>query len=395
MPGKQPGYREMHATYEANIDSSAASSFLAAVFEWFDGTELKYCVQRNYEGYPDTLTGDVDLVVADGQMSAAVQGIQSVACRMGWHCYVGHVWQRAAYLGFGKSIFPDRFALTIELFAGAGWHGLVYLPASEILSSRIRHGVTWRPLAAHQAIITATHHLLYNGHVPHKYRHEIRSLSNEDPQAFGQALSRSFGDSLAELISDSVAHEDWDVLVDRIASLKLALMKRSFRTPLTTAANVWQGYQALRRVPEGLILFVYGDDKQHRDNLCNALLRLADRWHIFLPPSRKMISCETSSVRMKKRNRGLVHRVVRRGGVAIISCSMSMINDLRLSYPPYAINCVEGRCSCFCLEGTDSFQDATKCVVSSMDVTRSAHEIWNYVLTDRAHRDPWGHRGQD
>ena len=47
------------------FDSNDASLLLVKTLEWLDTSEIEYCVERNYQGYPESLTGDLDLVISD------------------------------------------------------------------------------------------------------------------------------------------------------------------------------------------------------------------------------------------------------------------------------------------------------------------------------------------
>ena len=142
-------------------DNDEASTLLIKIFKWFAENNILYCVQRNYEKYPENITGDVDLIVSDQQLRFVFDNIILLARKTGWQCYYDYSWEKTAYIGLFKPIYPSRYTLTIELFAGARWHGLCYLPASLILHCRQKSGSTWKPAPCHQAIMTLIHHLLF------------------------------------------------------------------------------------------------------------------------------------------------------------------------------------------------------------------------------------------
>ena len=371
--------------FTISLDSSVVSHFLAAILEWFDDNSLQYCVQRNYQGYPNRLTGDVDLVVLPGQVVSIAHGIRQLAKRVGWDCYVEHAWKNAAHLGFYKPVCPGRFALVVELFAGGGWRGMTYLLASRVLERRIRHGITWRPSPAHQAIITVIHHLLYNGHVPLKYRTEVASLVNEDSESFVHELSYAFGHRLAELTLESIVAGDWDTLANKVQRYKLVLIVRSsLRSPLAFAAAMLQGFVASRHVPAGVVLAVCSANERQRHDLCGALLTVANRWHLFLPPVRKMIDFGSLNPVQVARNRRLIQYVVRRGGVAIVGCDdTSVIVDADLCCCPYVFRCTVDECR-GSRQSVDPVTGSLVLVPSTDDVDSMAYRIWDYVLRDRA-----------
>jgi hypothetical protein len=366
------------------FDSNDASLLLVKTLEWLDTSEIEYCVERNYQGYPESLTGDLDLVISDSNMLDAAQGIKTVAEKMGWFCYQEHIWEKSAYLGFGKSIFPNRFALTIELFAGAGWHGLPYLPASEILGKRLKQGISWGPHPAHQALITCIHHLFYNGVVPVKYRDEVSSLIRQDIGTFKNALVRAFGRKLAEYLVDHIVSEDWDALPVKVWEMKVLLIMRMLLSqPLKMALALNRGYRAKRRLPEGVILFVIGNTQQTRSYFCQVLLGLANEWHLFIPPARQIIGDGIKTIEDSEIKAAF--RVVRRGGVLITNCKEDCVFSLPISHPAYQITLDDSRCL-VSLKGVASINEAYAINTFNETIESIAAHVWNFVLADRAQR---------
>ncbi len=366
------------------FDSGEASLFLAGIFEWLDGSSIKYCVERNYQGYPERLTGDLDLIVSDHQVEKASEGIITVARGMDWFCYQDHIWEKSGYLGFCKSIFPKRFALTVELFAGARWHGLPYLPAVEVLEQRLRSGITWRPRPSHQAVITSVHHLLYNRHVPEKYRNEIHDLVTEDSESFHSVLSHSLGRKLATSIMNNITAAEWDALVANVQAMKLSLMQRKLlMDPVTTLMTTYMGYRAKRRLPEGVVLLVHDEETSRRNKVCSSLLELADRWHLFVPPVRKIIG--DGMVKLDGPILDMVSQILQSGGVAILNCSKRIDILLSLTFPVYRITLRDKQWE-LQPDKADSANEGVLIngVIESEEI--AVAQIWNCVLADRALR---------
>jgi len=364
-------------------DSSAASLFIETIFIQFDEDDILYCVERNYQGYPNHLTGDVDIVVADGQMKKAVQIIDEISKKLGWSCYVKYVWEKTAHIGFCIPVYPNRFVLVIELFSGARWHGIVYLSASKLLSHRIRHNITWKPLPAHQAIITSIHHLLYNGHVPSKYRQEILSLVKVDPELFCRTLSQPFGKYLANLTLENILNENWDVLAQKSSIYKFFLILRNFQTSANSIPTILRGFVAKHNMPDGVALFVYSDNIKQRDKICAFLLNIADLWHIFIPPFRRVINCDNSSI-SKSNGIRFCYRAFRNGGVAIFGCDLSSEIALKFSYPHYKIRCVGYECI-VSVECKNSTLSLAHFVISDNNLINLAFELWNCILANKSH----------
>ena len=320
-------------------NNEAASQFLSEIFDWFDKNKIHYCVQRNYQGYPEKITGDVDFVVPDGQLFASIDSIMNAALHTGWHCYLQNAWEKTAYLGFYQPVYPDRFTLTIEIFAGARWHGVPYLSSEEILSRRMRHGCTWRPHPVDQAIITVMHHLLYNYRVPIKYRQEVLFLIKDDVALFRQTLANSIGQKLALKIVTDIVEQKWDALANRVRTYQVALLVYALRHPISLISTLLGGFAAKKKAQVGALLVVEGTGGGFQNALCDELLNLADKWHIFIPPIRKIFLYPDEGMIDSQDEK--VSRILRGGGVVIINGREKIERHLHNEYPSYLIKCNE------------------------------------------------------
>ena len=365
-----------------SVKSDEASNLLANVFKWLELEGIEYCVERNYQGYPEKLTGDVDIIVADQMLEEIVRGVKVVAKNEKWSCYQEHSWDVSSYLGLSKSLFPHRFALTIELFAGARWHGLPYLQASDILEKRRKTGITWRPSPAHQAVITSIHHLLYNACVPEKYRDEISVLFNEEPDLFIKALLAPIGSKLANQIAGLISAGEWVTLEKKVAEMKFALVTRKlFFEPLKTIKILLEGFGAKQNLPEGTFLTVSADTDLLASNLCRALLKLANDWHLFVPPTRRIIHINESVARNLKES----VRIARQGGVAIVNFKGTFGTNLPLQYPYYSIHLNDDQCQIVSSGvGWENNEIRMDKPIENLDKTTA--QIWDFVLADRAKR---------
>jgi len=363
------------------LPESEASSLLKSVFEYLDEAGIEYCVERNYEGYPERLTGDVDLVVGDRDLIGAASGIISVAAKSGWNCYQHHVWEKTAYIGLAADVFPNRFALTIELFAGARWHGLPFLGAAPILKNRSSHGVTWRPRPAHQVVITAIHHLLYNNHIPEKYREELSDLASSDSDEIESSLMVGFGKSWATKIRREIVASNWlffDAELSR--RLKVAVILRSFITnPIGFFRVTVMGILANSRRPEGVIVYVGLANRLFAERFCDSLLEICHRWHIFAPPLRYVIDRRVRD----GRDFDLLKKAMSNGGVAIITKPALLKKAQSIaSLPIYEIEGEDKeiliKCNGIQIANYHEFKG-----VSVNAIERHAHQVLNDILAHR------------
>ena len=371
--------------------STSASALLRTIFQRFEEVGHSYCAMRNYRGYPDKLTGDIDLVVAPDEIPAAVSTVRRAAMEHDWACYVLDIVPYAAHIGLYKPVYPERYALVIELSAGGGWRGMSYLPASHILNQRVRYGITWRPASSHEAILTLVHHLLYNKCVYAKYRREIRALVLDDEQSFLDQLATPCGNRLARLTLKSVLNDDWEALEQRAWSYRWNLIMRSLlRNPFRFTTALFRAYGGFRSKPEGMVFVVSSDDQERCVQICEALLGLAKKWHLFLPPVRKIIYLKSSSSKEMTRTGKLVHQVMSHGGVAIIACAPGVVPQFELSYYPYVVSCDrDGHLSFMPLQREHIKRerawstDSPTIPITADSPQSAAYQIWNLALADR------------
>ena len=61
------------------LDNKEASNLLVSIFNWLDSYSIKYCIERNYDGYPEKITGDIDILVSDVELKEVSEGIKNIS----------------------------------------------------------------------------------------------------------------------------------------------------------------------------------------------------------------------------------------------------------------------------------------------------------------------------
>ena len=319
-----------------NVPEVEASDLLSCIFDRLDSSEVGYCVERNYQGYPNILTGDVDLIIGGTSLKCVASHILDVADQNGWDCYQHYIWDKTVFLGLCRDIYPNRFTLTVELFLGARWHGIKFLDGVTVVEQRLKHGITWKPRPAHQIIITVIHHLLYNGCIPEKYRSEITKLIMIEEDEVIDNLKLFFGRKNAEKITGKLIDRDWEYFDRRLGSwLKFSLvMRASAMDPQGFLNDSLKGLISYFRKPEGVLIFVDVPSRLDRQDLMECLLGIMVKWHVFKPPHRKIIDEKIPTSKAKK----MINNIVSSGGVVIISNQNISPNAFRYSFPSYKIS---------------------------------------------------------
>ena len=301
-----------------NSQSLDVGVFLKRVFREYDNKGIAYCVERNYQNYPEIITGDIDLVVSSSDFEMAIEISLETAFLCGWKNFVNYKTKQSVHLGFCGDNYPSRYVLVIEFFNGGTWRGLNFLTPKQILKERVRYNDVWRPNPAHEAIITLVHHLLYNGKVFDKYRDNIYNLASRDKEKFNSELERRFGRRIADKMTCFVDNKKWQDLESLAMKLRINLAIRSLLfTSLSTFKSVLDLFGAGNKKPLGILIKVLGENDSLED-LLNEILSLANKWHIFIPPNRRLFVLDENNQRLVSRS---IVRTVRSGGVAVVKYS--------------------------------------------------------------------------
>ena len=301
-----------------NYHEHSVNSFLKHVLDGLDKAKISYCVERNYQDYPNSITGDLDVLVSSEDLNAAVLETYHVAEEQNWKPYISHKTSQSAHIGFYTDLYPQRFVLVVEFFVGGSWRGFSFLDAKRVLKYRQKHGHYWKPQPCHEAMITLIHHLLYNKKVYDKYKDSIYNLYVSDSSMFKKELALVYGARVANLVSENIAIRNWSGLELISADLRKVLVFRSFIFSFRkTLYDLIILYFKIRSKPNGLLIIVQDEDNILLD-LSEAIIDLAARWHIFIPPNKIILRWDKSlEINMVK----VVKKVISSGGIAIVTCN--------------------------------------------------------------------------
>ena len=346
----------------------SASQLLQLVLLRLESAGILYCIERNYQGYPNVITGDIDILVLAADLGAAVREAQDAARQLKWGQFVSYIGTYTAHIGFYSDKCLSRFVLVIEFFVGAAWRGLQFLCPERAIRMRHRHGFTWRPTLAHEAIITLIHHLLYNHRVYEKYRNRIRALVVASPAFFEGELSHALGPRMARALTGLVLAEDWAGLEHRARNLRCNFLMRSFALrPLRSVAAVCKVRADTSKKPEGVVISLDRIQLNSPEILADEIIALAVRWHIFMPPNKRKI------VFPSKNAAKLIKSTASSGGVAVVLNPLGEELGISLRYPIVHVEEQDGALSVRI--GGESAQRVLKGTASI--------EIWKIILQYR------------
>lgn len=298
-----------------NYNKYSVTNFLSAVLIGLDNENISYCVERNYEEYPHYITGDVDLLVGEEEMSRAVKTTCDIAKIRGWKPYIIYETRQASHLGFYSNKFPDRFVLVIEFFAGGVWRGFSFIDSQRVIKNREKYGSTWKPNSSHEAMITLIHHLLYNSKVFEKYKDNIDNLYNLDSEMFSKEVAYVFGKKIGYKMGNNIANFNWENLEKMSSTLRRNLIWRSFLHSFKkTITSLYYLYVGIKQKPDGILIKVL-DKNNNLISFLESIIQIADKWHIFIPPNRRIIKLTDSNDSHKYK---VINKIISSGGVAIL-----------------------------------------------------------------------------
>ena len=291
---------------------SHGSYLLDSVIEEFKTKNIQYAIARNYFGYPDRITGDVDIIVEPCNNSNCLQITRAIALSQGWKPYIYYMSRQSSHIGLVYESEKDRFVLVFEYFSGGVWKGVKYLPAIKILSNSSQYKKYRIPSSSHEAILTLLHHLLYSGKVYDKYRESIINNIHKSRLEFRENLIFVVGRKHAKIMEGYLLERDWERIEKYGAVIRKSVLLRYLpRHPLRFLTDVTCGQIDLLKKPYGIVINIYSYSKKTSNQFADQLIGLAMRWHIFIPPHKIKLTKNDTNYKKKAKT------VVKNGGIVI------------------------------------------------------------------------------
>ena len=288
------------------------SKFLNQIFLKLNKEKIEFCVERNYEGYPNIITGDIDLIVKSKDFFATKKSIFLVAKRLNWKNYIDYSTNQACHFGFYNQNNTNRFVLVIELFNGGTYKGLNFLSAETILKKRIPVKSFYKSCSTDELIITLIHHLFYNNKVFIKYRERILNNFIDDPILVEKKLSYILNKSLSKKICKSIKQKKWNEIEQISAKAKLVFFIKSLiYNPIKSLKGIITTYYDIKFKPKGIIIHLSSGIKD-KTFLAKKMIEFATNYHIFIPPQKKIFFLE-NKIEYDK-----IDSVISSGGIAIL-----------------------------------------------------------------------------
>lgn len=258
--------------------STTTGALLRALFARLEAQSVSYCVLRGYQGLPDVVDHDVDLLVDPADLAPYRRALDRVCHDQGWrvvrtnHRFGFHSW----YLIPEGATAP----LHIDVWTRVTWRGVPYADEAAILDTRQRHNGFWIPSPGAEAATLLLKELLYFGRVKDKGRGRVKQrihrLVKEDSASFCATLRPCLGPTPVEFLLDHADEANWPEIEERAGWLRRALVTRALqRRPLNQLTGwlrfLWGHFSDRVLHPSGLFVCLIGPDGSGKTTISRGL----------------------------------------------------------------------------------------------------------------------------
>lgn len=214
---------------------------ITRIFSDLNNAEIPYVVLRNYEGLPDIVGHDIDLLVSENHLDTFTQLFLSIINSKEWA-----VVQRQSRYGFvsfiiisPESIDGQTISLKWDLWAPITWMGIPWIDSKRILKGRkLYSDLFYIPSAGAESASLLLKDLIHGKCIKETYFERIRNFNSEDPHTFSSVLNNYFGSSLVNKLSEWVDAGEWQEIQDSAPFLKHLLFKKMFlKHPVQSCAG--------------------------------------------------------------------------------------------------------------------------------------------------------------
>jgi thymidylate kinase len=263
------------------IPSVPIAPLLAGLFKKLEAEGVAYAVIRNYEGLPERIGHDVDLLVDNlplfekAALEVAANAQWKIARRLRRHSTLS--------LFFWSPPNNVKIIVKIDAIAPFTWKG-IELISQEVLKKKHRHekGFFILPPGA-EAAMSVIKGAVYHGKVDEKYKPLIPPMVRTDPESFHLALDRCFGHGLTEKLVELACREDWRNIEKLTSKLRRKAILRAFgRQPKVQLYHCFNFFwRHLRKFfhPTGGFIVLIGPDGSGKSTVANGLKQ--QLWPLF------------------------------------------------------------------------------------------------------------------
>lgn len=246
-------------------------ALLRALLSAADMAGLRWAFLRNYDGLPERMGSDVDVVVDQWEFAKWAEIVEGEAARNGCSPL-----RHGTQVGFASYYFSCADGiLHVDLFDGARHRGVLYSDG-ELLDSRERIASGYRLAAGQEGVLLLLHDLLAFRRIRKRYFERIFDLRSTAGRDWYLYLAKIVSPRWANRIDHAVAESRWEALADAARAIELAVLYRCFlscppRALSDFVRRVLVGVYRSARRPEGATVVFVGPDGSGKSTVVEVL----------------------------------------------------------------------------------------------------------------------------
>ena len=263
---------------------SPVGCLVSRLFSRLASDDISYVVLRNYEGLPNSVGHDLDLLLDEGDLARYRSLLRMTAEDCGWK-----IVRVESRYGYWKCYLyrPDsteRSFLQIDAFYPQHYRGMPWFSSVEVLADRVAYGEFYIPAPGHEAADLLLKELLGSGRVKEAYGARIADLVQVDSKRFISVVSAAFGEETAIALLIACEQQRWTELEQQAHRLRMRLALRAWVTQpwdqfVRTLRFIW-GHIAKYLQPSGFFICFIGPDGSGKTSVSEELCAALD-WTLF------------------------------------------------------------------------------------------------------------------
>jgi thymidylate kinase len=187
------------------IINKLASDVLISLFDFFNKSDVKYAVLRNYEKLPEESDSkDVDILIDPEQFGIAYKLLIEVGRSNNYKL----IWENKLDYLYGLSFVKiDNniiYSIKIDLFNGLLWRGSAYLDCDYLFNKSNRFNGFKVLNKSHESFLMIVYYLLYAKKIKDKYVDIIYTNALTDFNEFEFIVNKTLSEDLSEQIISQV-----------------------------------------------------------------------------------------------------------------------------------------------------------------------------------------------
>ena len=222
-------------THQSVLSSNV---IIKEVFTSLNNNSIQYVVLRNYDGLPDVVGHDIDLLVEEESLDLFIRIFNRVIRDNGWISI--QIQNRFCFVSFIVTPVSHEHSpfvtLKWDIWAPITFNGIPWIDAKKILVNRkLYSGLFFIPTPGAESATLLLKDLIQGKIIKPVYFNRIRSFYLADPKQFKSVLTGAFSTDITDELGFAIQNENFDSIERKSSQLKKVLVKQSITVhPLST-----------------------------------------------------------------------------------------------------------------------------------------------------------------